>query len=280
MAAIAVIGTGYVGLTTGAYLAHLGHNVTCADVVAEKIAALQEGIVPIHEDGLDAMVAEGIQAGRLQFVLGAIPAVEHAEFVFLCLPTPQGEDGSADLSYVESVAREIGLHLRTDAVVVNKSTVPVGSNLRVAALLERDDVHVVSNPEFLREGQALYDSLHPDRIVIGAHDQEAGMRLAALYEALKAPVVVRTPRAPRRLSTCPTRFSPRRSASSTPSPTSANSSAPTCATWRKGWDSTSASASSSSVPVLVGAVPAFRRIRGRSSIWPRTAVTRSTCSAA
>ncbi len=193
MAEIAVIGTGYVGLTTGAYLAHLGHDVTCADVVAEKVASLSEGIVPIHEDGLDAMVAEGIQAGRLRFVLGAVSAVEQAEFVFLCLPTPQGEDGSADLSYVESVATEIGAHLRSDAVVVNKSTVPVGSTLRVAALLQRDDVHVVSNPEFLREGQALYDSLNPDRIVIGAHDQEAAMRLAELYEALKAPVVVTDP---------------------------------------------------------------------------------------
>jgi UDPglucose 6-dehydrogenase len=193
MAEIAVIGTGYVGLTTGAYLAHLGHHVTCADVVEEKVEALRKGQVPIHEDGLDEMVAEGIKTGRLHFVLGAVPAVEHAEFVFLCLPTPQGEDGSADLSYVESVAREIGPHVRSDGIVVNKSTVPVGSSLRVAALLDRDDVHVVSNPEFLREGQALYDSLNPDRIVIGANDQEAAMRLAELYESLHAPVVVTDP---------------------------------------------------------------------------------------
>jgi UDPglucose 6-dehydrogenase len=193
MAEIAVIGTGYVGLTTGAYLAHLGHNVTCADVIEEKVASLQAGKVPIHEDGLDEMVSEGIKAGRLHFVLGAVPAVQEAEFVFLCLPTPQGEDGSADLSYVESVAREIGPHVRSDGVVVNKSTVPVGSNLRVSALLSRDDVHVVSNPEFLREGQALFDSLNPDRIVIGANDQEAAMRLAALYESLHAPVVFTDP---------------------------------------------------------------------------------------
>lgn len=193
MADIAVIGTGYVGLTTGAYLAHLGHNVTCADVVEEKVAALSRGEVPIHEDGLDDMVAEGMKAGRLRFMLGATPAVQDAEFVFLCLPTPQGEDGSADLSYVESVATEIGPHLRSDAIVVNKSTVPVGSSLRVAALLERDDVHVVSNPEFLREGQALHDSLNPDRIVIGAHDQEAALRLAELYESLHAPLVITDP---------------------------------------------------------------------------------------
>lgn len=193
MAEIAVIGTGYVGLTTGAYLAHLGHHVTCADVIEEKVEQLSRGIVPIHEDGLDKMVSEGIEAGRLRFMLGAVPAVQNAEFVFLCLPTPQGEDGSADLSYVESVARDIGPHVRSDGIVVNKSTVPVGSNARVATLLNRDDVHVVSNPEFLREGQALYDSLNPDRIVIGAHDQEAAMRLAELYESLHAPVVITDP---------------------------------------------------------------------------------------
>src|SRR5262249_42253669 len=128
MADIAVIGTGYVGLTTGAYLAHLGHHVVCADVVPEKVDALSRGEVPIDEIGLDDMVREGIDKGTLSFVLGAVPAVANAEFVFLCLPTPTGEDGSADLSYVESVAREIGPHLRSDGIVINKSTVPVGSN--------------------------------------------------------------------------------------------------------------------------------------------------------
>src|ERR1043165_7681836 len=167
MADIAVIGTGYVGLTTGAYLAHLGHNVVCADVVPEKVDALNRGEIPIHEAGLDEMVAEGVSAGRLQFVLGAVTAAAEAEFIFLCLPTPQGEDGSADLSYGEAVAREIGPKIRPESIVVNKSTVPVGSNLRVAALLNRDDVFVVSNPEFLREGQALQESLTPDRIVSG-----------------------------------------------------------------------------------------------------------------
>ncbi|HVV38073.1 MAG TPA: UDP-glucose/GDP-mannose dehydrogenase family protein [Acidimicrobiales bacterium] len=193
MADIAVIGTGYVGLTTGAYLAHLGHNVVCADVVPEKVEALNRGEVPIHEAGLDEMVEQGIEAGRLKFVLGAVTAAAEAEFIFLCLPTPQGEDGSADLSYVEAVARDIGPHIRPESIVVNKSTVPVGSNLRVAALLNRDDVFVVSNPEFLREGQALQDSLNPDRIVIGANDQEAALRLAELYESLHAPVLVTDP---------------------------------------------------------------------------------------
>ena len=193
MAEVAVVGTGYVGLTTGAYLSHLGHNVVCADVVAEKVEALNEGRVPIHEVGLDELVRTGLDTGRLRFVLGAQTAVTDAEFVFLCLPTPQGEDGSADLSYVESVASEIGPHLLADAVVVNKSTVPVGSTRRVAALLGRDDVHVVSNPEFLREGQAVHDSLHPDRIVIGAYDNEVALRLAALYAELQAQVLVTDP---------------------------------------------------------------------------------------
>ena len=193
MAEIAVIGTGYVGLTTGAYLSHLGHDVTCADVLPAKIEALSRGEVPIREAGLDELVRAGLDSGRLRFVLGATTAVAEAEFVFLCLPTPQGEDGSADLSYVESVATEIGPHLLADAVVVNKSTVPVGSTRRVAALLKRDDVHVVSNPEFLREGQAVHDSLHPDRIVIGAYDNEVALRLATLYEALQAQVVITDP---------------------------------------------------------------------------------------
>lgn len=193
MANVAVIGTGYVGLTTGAYLSHLGHTVVCADVIVEKVAALNAGRVPIHEAGLDELVRTGLETGRLRFVVGATTAVTEAEFVFLCLPTPQGEDGSADLSYVESVAREIGPHLEVDSIVVNKSTVPVGSTRRVAGLLDRDDVHVVSNPEFLREGQAVHDSLHPDRIVIGAYDTEVALRLAALYEELQAQVLVTDP---------------------------------------------------------------------------------------
>lgn len=190
---VGIIGTGYVGLTTGAYLAHLGHHVICADVLPEKIAALERGEVPFFEAGLEEMVREGVAGGRLSFVLGASTAVPEVEFVFLCLPTPQSEDGSADLSYVESVAAEIGPHLQTDAVVITKSTVPVGTTTRVARLLGRDDVHVVANPEFLREGSALHDCLHPDRIVIGADDQTAAMRVASLFEHLEAPLIVTNP---------------------------------------------------------------------------------------
>ena len=190
---IAVIGTGYVGLTTGAYLAHLGHTVVCADVVPEKVERLNKGDVPILEAGLDELVREGLDAERLRFVLGAATAAADAEFVFLCVQTPQGEDGSADLTYIRAAAAEIGPVLEAETIVINKSTVPVGSTRVVEQALGRDDVFVVSNPEFLREGSAVHDCLNPDRIVIGADDQAAGMRVAALFESLKAPLVITDP---------------------------------------------------------------------------------------
>ena len=190
---IAVIGTGYVGLTTGAYLDHLGHEVICADVVPEKVAMLNEGRIPIYEPGLDELVKEGVESGRLTFVLGAPNAVAEAEFVFLCVQTPQGDDGSADMTYIREAAAEIGPTLRGEAIVINKSTVPVGSTHVVEQALARDDVFVVSNPEFLREGSALHDCLNPDRIVIGSDDQAAAMRVAALFESLKAPLVITDP---------------------------------------------------------------------------------------
>jgi len=190
---VAVIGTGYVGLTTGACLAHLGHRVVCADVVPAKVEALSKGEVPILEAGLDELVHEGLHSGLLSFVLGAAPAVAEAEFIYLCVPTPQGEDGSADLSYIQAAAAEIGPHLRPESVVINKSTVPVGSTRVVEQALGRSDVAVVSNPEFLREGSAVHDFLHPDRVVIGADDQSAAIRVAGLYLGLPAPLQVTDP---------------------------------------------------------------------------------------
>jgi len=190
---IAVIGTGYVGLTTGAYLAHLGHEVICADVVKEKVDSLNRGKLPIYEPGLDELVREGLDSGRLSFVLGAANAVSDAEFVFLCVQTPQGEDGSADMTYVSAAAAEIGPVLRSEAIVINKSTVPVGSTRVVEEAMGRQDVFVVSNPEFLREGSAVHDCLNPDRIVIGSDDQAAAMRVAKLFESLKAPLVITDP---------------------------------------------------------------------------------------
>ncbi len=180
---IVVVGTGYVGLTTGACLAHLGHRVCCVDVDAEKVALLQKGETPIFEAGLDELVQSGIAAERLTFTTDAIEAVAGAEFVFLCVPTPQGGDGAADLSYVEQAAGTIGPHLMAGAVVVNKSTVPVGSAGIVAEVIGRGDVSVVSNPEFLREGTAVADFLHPDRVVVGCDDQSAAVRLAEAYSA-------------------------------------------------------------------------------------------------
>jgi UDPglucose 6-dehydrogenase len=193
MSRIAVIGTGYVGLTTGACFAHIGHDVICADIDAEKVAALQRGEIPILEAGLDNLVREGIQDGRLRFVVGAKVAAKDCEFAYLCVPTPQGADGSADLSYIESAAAEIGPVLPSEAIVVNKSTVPVGSTRVVERALGRDDISVVSNPEFLREGSAIHDFLNPDRIVIGADDQAAAVRVSSLYLGITAPVIVTDP---------------------------------------------------------------------------------------
>jgi len=190
---IAVIGTGYVGLTTGACFAHLGHDVICADIVPEKIERLRNGDVPIHEAGLTELVQEGIETGRLSFVLGAENAVGEAEFIYLCVPTPQAADGSADLSYLQSAAAEISAHLQPGAIVVNKSTVPVGSTRLVEQAMKRSDIPVVSNPEFLREGTAVDDFLNPDRVVIGADDQAAAGRVAALYLGVRAPVMVTDP---------------------------------------------------------------------------------------
>ncbi|NLD75151.1 MAG: UDP-glucose/GDP-mannose dehydrogenase family protein, partial [Acidimicrobiales bacterium] len=187
------MGTGYVGLTTGACLSHLGHDVVCADVVPEKVEALNRGEIPILEAGLEELVHEGLHSGQLRFVLGAAAAVADAEFVYLCVPTPQGEDGSADLSYIQDAAAEIGPLLQAEAVVINKSTVPVGSTRVVEQALGRSDVAVVSNPEFLREGTAVHDFLNPDRVVIGADDQSAAIRVAGLYIGLPAPLQVTDP---------------------------------------------------------------------------------------
>ncbi len=193
MASIAIIGTGYVGLTTGACFSHLGHDVICADIDEDKVRRLQAGEIPIVEKGLDRLVDEGLRSGKLRFVLGAANASKDAEFHYLCVPTPQGDDGAADLSYLEAAAAEIASVLPDNSVVVNKSTVPVGSTRVVARVLGRSDVAVVSNPEFLREGTAVADFLQPDRVVIGSRDQEAAIRVAALYSRIAAPIMVTDP---------------------------------------------------------------------------------------
>jgi UDPglucose 6-dehydrogenase len=188
--AVAVIGAGYVGLPTAATLAHFGHRVVLAERDQTRLAALRSGKMPIVEAGLDDLVAEGVRAGHLHFTASAPEAVVGADFVFLCVPTPQGDDGSADLSYVEAAAKEVGPLLEHGAIVVNKSTVPVGSASLVEQVIGRSDVRVVSNPEFLREGSAVRDSLHPDRLVVGAGDAHAAALVGALFAATGAPLIV------------------------------------------------------------------------------------------
>jgi UDPglucose 6-dehydrogenase len=190
---VAVIGVGYVGLTTAACLAHLGHRVVAVDVDAGKVARLRRGESPILEEDLPELIEAGLAAGRLHFTTEASEATSGADFVFLCVPTPQGADGAADLRFVREAAGQIASHLKPGAVVVTKSTVPVGSADAVFAALGRPDIGVVSNPEFLREGNAVYDWLHPDRIVIGSEGQQAASELARLYASLEAPVLITDP---------------------------------------------------------------------------------------
>lgn len=193
MSRVAVIGAGYVGLATTALLVQLGNDVSCADILPERVAMLNRGEIPILEDGIAEVVHDGLAAGRLRFVLGAEGAVGDREFVFLCLQTPEREDGSADLSYVVNAATAIGPHLAPGAIVISKSTVPVGSIHVVREALGRSDVAVASNPEFLREGFALYDCRHPDRLVIGADDPQTAEAVAGLFKDIDAPVVLTDP---------------------------------------------------------------------------------------
>lgn len=192
-AKVAVIGTGYVGLTTGACLASLGHWVTCADIDATKIDMLCQGRIPIVERGLQQLVEAGLSSGRLSFVTSPRRAVADCDIAFLCVPTPQGDDGSADLSYVQAAAADIAESLPFESIVVNKSTVPVGSTKVVERALKRPDVKVVSNPEFLREGSAVEDFMKPDRVVVGSDDQAAAMKVASLYGSLSTRVIITDP---------------------------------------------------------------------------------------
>ncbi|HKG80663.1 MAG TPA: nucleotide sugar dehydrogenase, partial [Pyrinomonadaceae bacterium] len=175
---IAVIGTGYVGLVTGACFAEFGVDVTCVDVDEEKIERLGRGIMPIYEPGLEHLVAKNTQAGRLRFTTDAKQAVEQALVIFLAVGTPPKDDGSPDLSFIESAATSIADHMNGYKVVVTKSTVPIGTGEHIRKLISerkktRANFGVVSNPEFLREGAAINDFMRPDRVVIGSRDEEA-----------------------------------------------------------------------------------------------------------
>lgn len=187
---IGVVGVGYVGLTTGACLSHLGYTVVCGDVDEEKINRLRKGEISIVEKGLTEIVNEGITAGRLEFVVGATEVGERSDIVFLCVPTPEDRDGSADLSFIEAASAEIGPVLCEGAIVVNKSTVPVGTTIVVDEVIQRADIKVVSNPEFLREGTAVNDFLHPDRVVVGADDRGAAEKVAELYSSIETEIII------------------------------------------------------------------------------------------
>ncbi len=182
---ITVIGTGYVGLVAGVCFAETGHEVVCVDIDEEKIALLRRGVATIYEPGLAEMLASNLRAGRLSFTSSLAEGVRRAAVVFIAVGTPSGEDGSADLSHVLAVAAQIGRHLDGTTVVVDKSTVPVGTADRVLAILQANtaqEVDVVSNPEFLKEGAAIQDFMHPDRIVVGASTERAFKLMRKLYE--------------------------------------------------------------------------------------------------
>jgi len=200
---IAVIGTGYVGLVSGACFAYLGHKVIGLDIDEKKVELLKRGVVPIYEPGLDRILNKAIGDGHIEFTTDYRYAVENSDFIFIAVGTPSRPDGSADLSFVESAYRSIVPYLKEGEfkVIVNKSTVPVGTGRWakefIASLLRERGVkdpyslfEVVSNPEFLREGKAVEDFMHPDRVVVGADNREAAGLVASLYESLQPPILI------------------------------------------------------------------------------------------
>jgi len=195
---IAVIGTGYVGLVTGACFAEFGVDVTCVDIDEEKIARLSAGEMPIYEPGLEQLVGKNMQSGRLRFTTDIKRAIEEALVIFLAVGTPPKEDGSPDMSFIESAARSVAQHMNGYKVIVTKSTVPIGTGERIRKLITEQlksklNFGVVSNPEFLREGAAINDFMRPDRVVIGSRDDEAIAIMRDLYRPLyliEAPVVI------------------------------------------------------------------------------------------
>ncbi len=195
MRTICVIGVGYVGLTTGTCFADLGHEVICVDVDESKIKKLLKGGMPIYEPGLEEMVRRNAQAGRLHFTTDYREGLAQAEFAFIAVGTPQGSGGEADLKYVRTAARRIATAMTQSLIIVNKSTVPIGTGDWVADIIRRHqpepiEFSVVSNPEFLREGSAINDFMFPDRIVLGSLDPDAAGRVAQLYLSLRAPIMI------------------------------------------------------------------------------------------
>ena len=184
MTKIAVVGTGYVGLVTGTCFAETGNQVICIDIDADKVEKMKNGIIPIYEPNLDTIFDRNISAKRLSFTTSLEDGIKDAEIIFLALPTPPGEDGSADLSYILGVAEQLGKLITEYKVIVDKSTVPVGTSEKVHAVIAKNaqvDFAVVSNPEFLREGFAVSDFMKPDRVIIGTRDERARKVMESLY---------------------------------------------------------------------------------------------------
>ena len=195
---IAIVGTGYVGLVTGSCFADLGHDVVCVDIDPEKVGKLRGGEIPFYEPGLDEVVARGLESGRLSFTVELAEAMHGAHFAFICVQTPPAEDGSADLSRVEGVAADMVAHIGDYIVVINKSTAPVGTARKIeriirSKLAENVELDVAANPEFLREGSAVFDFMHPDRVVLGVTSERAAGALTELYRPLGAPLILTDP---------------------------------------------------------------------------------------
>ena len=192
---IAIVGSGYVGLVTGACFADVGHHVICVDNDQQKITALQSGRIPIYEPGLPEIVHRNVSSHRLRFTRDIKDGVDNSEIIFIAVPTPPQADGSVDLTYIEQVAREVSEVLTEYRVIVDKSTVPVKTGEKVADTIRRyntigADFDVVSNPEFLREGSAVADLMHPDRIIIGSNSDRAVALMKKVYEPFTAPILV------------------------------------------------------------------------------------------
>ncbi|MGM9928116.1 MAG: UDP-glucose dehydrogenase family protein [Bacillus sp. (in: firmicutes)] len=191
---IAVLGTGYVGLSTGVCLSEIGHKVVCIDINEQKVHTLRKGISPIYEPGLEQLLMKNAKANRLFFTTSHQEGFEDAEIIVIAVGTPQQEDGNADLTYLEQAAKDIAVHLKRDTIVVIKSTVPVGTNERIKQIIEdhlKEEwvIQMVSNPEFLRQGSAIKDTMYADRIVIGSESEEAALKVEEMYQPLDVPIL-------------------------------------------------------------------------------------------
>ena len=192
---IAILGTGYVGLSTGVCLSEIGHKVVCIDTDEQKVNTLRKGVSPIYEPGIEQLLIKNATEGRLFFTTSHQEGLYKAEIIIIAVGTPQNEDGSADLSYLEQAVEDIVPYVRSDMIVVIKSTVPVGTNERIKnkmneLLKEQGSIEVVSNPEFLRQGSAISDTMQADRIVIGSDHEAAALKVKEMYKALNVPCLI------------------------------------------------------------------------------------------